>query len=145
MATKTTAQTATATTRAPSPIASTSGSRSTRPRLIEATANMPSGKTIDHRVGTYRNGTLCTKCRQTPAPTNIGISQTQKLQNTTTVPAIRLRVASTIGVDCMATMLVPATTAIAIAPIATQYGGSNSRGVMPKWMIRSSTSIATPA
>ncbi len=52
IATKTSAHTMTATIRAPSPMASTSGSRSTRPRLIEATANMPTGKTIDHRVGT---------------------------------------------------------------------------------------------
>src|SRR5699024_12083937 len=99
MAMKTTPHTATAIHSATSPKASTTGRLSTRPKVIEATENMPMGKTIDHRVGVYFKGILCTKCRHTPAPMSTGISHRQKLQNTAMVLSMSARVASTIGLD----------------------------------------------
>lgn len=64
-------------------------------------------------------------------PASSGISQAAKHQNTTTVPPMSPRAASTIGTGAMSTMLAPATTEIASAPIDTQYVGSNCAGVIP--------------
>src|SRR5699024_2878997 len=52
--------------------------------------------------------------------------------------------ASTIGVDSMSTMLAPATTAIASAPMDTQYGGSTCWGVRPWCSSRRTTNTAIP-
>ena len=48
------------------------------------------------------------------------MSQVAKAQKTTEVPAIRPRVASTIGASAISTMRAPASTVMALAPIATQ-------------------------
>jgi len=47
-------------------------------------------------------------------------NQVPNPQNSTEVPPIRPRVAATIGASAISTMLAPATTVIAVAPIATQ-------------------------
>src|SRR5690625_2291619 len=109
MATKTIAHTATAIQSAISPNASTTGRLSTRPKVIEATENMPMGKTMDHRVGVYLRGIRCTKCRHTPAPMSTGMSHRQKLQNTAMVLSMSARVASNIGLDSILTTLVSET------------------------------------
>jgi hypothetical protein len=55
-----------------------------------------------------------------PAATSGGISQVPNAQNNTEVPAINPRVAATMGASAMSTIWAPATTVIAVAPIATQ-------------------------
>ena len=84
-------------TRPTSPTASARGRCSLRPSRIEATANMPSGNTIDHSAGSYRSGTRWTRWRHAPAPTSSGICHSAKHQKITTVPPISPLAASTIG------------------------------------------------
>ena len=73
------------------------------------------------------------------------MSHAAKHQKITTVALTSDREASIIGVDGMSAMPAPATTEMASAPIATQYGGSNCSGVTPWWTKRSVTSTAMPA
>ena len=51
-----------------------------------------------------------------------------KAQNNTAVPAMSPRVAATIGASAICTMRAPATTVMAVAPMATHYGGVRSSG-----------------
>jgi hypothetical protein len=52
-----------------------------------------------------------------------------KHQNSTDMPATSPRVASTIGASAISTIRAPASTLIAAAPMATQYGGVRSCGL----------------
>ena len=70
-------------------------------------------------------------CRHTPAAISGGNSQVPNAQNNTEKPAIRGRVASTAGALAIARIRAPASTVIAVAPMATQYGGVRSRGLSP--------------
>ena len=70
----------------------------------------------------------CTTCLHTPAEMRSGISQVAQAHHSTVSPEMSPAVASTIGADVISTILAPATPVIAAAPIATQYGGSRSRG-----------------
>src|SRR5699024_7188569 len=102
------------------PIHSTNGKESARPRYMQATEYIPSGKTMLHKVGVYRSGTRRKKCRHTPTAISTGISHVANAHNTTAPPAMRPRTASTIGPLCISTMRAPATILMAMAPIDTQ-------------------------
>src|SRR5699024_1456254 len=65
------------------PIHSTNGKESARPRYMQATEYIPSGKTMLHRVGVYRSGTRRKKCRHTPTAISTGISHVANAHNTT--------------------------------------------------------------
>ena len=82
-----------------------------------------------HHAGSYRNGIRWVKCRHHPTASSAGISHVPKHQKISARPATRLRVTSTVGASAMATMREPASTVMAVAPIATQYGGLMSSGV----------------
>ncbi len=116
MAAPVTAQAANATQIHTLPIHSTNGKESARPRYMQATEYIPSGKTMLHRVGVYRSGTRRKKCRHTPT----AISHVANAHNTTAPPATRPRTASTMGPLCISTMRAPATMLMAMAPIDTQ-------------------------
>ena len=51
-----------------------------------------------------------------------------KAQNATDIPPINPRVAATMGASAISTIRAPASTVIAAAPMATQYGAVRSRG-----------------
>ena len=78
-----------------------------------------------------------------PAATSGGMSHVAKAQKTTDSPPTRPRVARTIGASAISRMRAPASTVIAHAPMATQYGGSRSTGRRSKSIIRRATN--TPA
>ena len=63
-----------------------------------------------------------------PTATITGSSHAAIPQNITSSPLTSPRMSSTIGVESMPTMWVPATTTSADSPMRIQYGGPMSRG-----------------
>src|SRR5262245_63764194 len=66
--------------------------------------------------------------RQTPAARSAGMSQVPKAQNAMDKPAASSCAALAAGAAAICTIFAPATTVIAVAPIATQNGGVRSLG-----------------
>jgi hypothetical protein len=84
-------------------------------------------------------------CRHHPAATRAGINQVANAQKTTAAPAIKPRVAATMGASAISTIRAAARMVMAQAPMATQYGGLRSVGLNSYSMIRAATKMPAAA